>query len=72
VYPTNSDFFAHERIAELMRVSSDIHRGPDGGSRASHLATALAGPLRWLSARRSAAASAVVSRSTIHRPAART
>jgi hypothetical protein len=69
--PTNSDFFAHDRIAELMQVSSDIHRGPEGGGSASRLSAALAGPTRWIGARRTAAASAaaaVIPRRLVGRP----
>jgi hypothetical protein len=58
VNPTSTDFFAHDCIAELMRVSSDIHPGPEGGGSASRLSAALAGPTRWIRARRTAAASA--------------
>jgi hypothetical protein len=58
VNPTNIDFFAHDRIGELMRVSSDIHRGPEGGGIASHLSAALSAPTRWLTARRAAAGTA--------------
>jgi hypothetical protein len=58
VNPTNSDFSSHDRIAELMRVSSDIHRGPEGGGIASHVSVALSAPSRWLAARRVAASAA--------------
>jgi ribosomal protein S9 len=58
VNQTISDFLATERIAELMRASSDIRRGPEGGGIASQLSAVLNAPARWLIARRPAASAA--------------
>jgi hypothetical protein len=70
--PTTSSFFAHERIADLMRASSDIHRGPEGASVASRITGAFSGPLSSLVNRTEHAASAIVGAVASRRPAART
>lgn len=51
MHSTQITFLANDRIAELMRASSDIHRRPDGTSLASRLA-AIGGPRGWLRNRR--------------------
>ena len=56
--PFDTQFLAQERIDDLMRVSSDLHRGAEGGGFASRIATALAGPRRWAAGRRPEAAPA--------------
>jgi hypothetical protein len=70
--PTTSDFFARERIADLMRTSSDIHRGPEGVSVASRITGAFSGPLSAILGRTEHAASAVAAAIASRRPAART
>ena len=42
--PFDTQFLAQERIDDLMRVSSDLHRGAEGGGFASRIAAALAVP----------------------------
>ena len=59
--PFDTQFLAQDRIVDLMRVSSDLHRGAEGGGFASRIATALAGPRRWAAGRQSDAASPAVS-----------
>lgn len=49
--PFDTQFLTHDRIADLMRTSSDLHRGPGGGGFASRIAAALAVPRRWAAGR---------------------
>lgn len=52
MHSTQITFLANDRIAELMRASSDIHRRPDGASLASRLVATFGGPRGWLGNRR--------------------
>jgi len=63
---------AKERIADLMRTSADLHRGPEGVSVASRSAGALFGPFRRLAARVQDVASSAAAAVGMHRPAPRT
>ena len=70
--PFVTQLFANERIADLMRTSADIHRGPEGVSVASRTAGALFGPFHRLTARVEDVASSAAAAAGIHRPAPRT
>ena len=59
--PFDTQFLTQDRIVDLMRVSSDLHRGAEGGGFASRIATALAVPRRWAAGRQPEAASAAAS-----------
>ena len=59
--PFDTQFLTQDRIVDLMRVSSDLRRGAEGGGFASRIATALAVPRRWAAGRQSDAASPAVS-----------
>ena len=56
--PFDTQFLTQDRIADLMRASSDLHRGPEGGGFASRIAAVLAVPRRWSASRHAADASA--------------
>ena len=71
MHPFDSNFLVHERISELMRVSADIHRGPEGASVASRIAGALPGPLSRPAHRIEAVASGVAAAVGIGRTAPR-
>ena len=72
MHPSDSTFLAHERIAQLMRDSADIHRGPEGASIASRIAGAFSGLFSRLVNRVEAVANGVAAAAGIHRPAPRT
>ena len=72
MHPFESTFLAHERIAQLMRDSADIHRDPEGASIASRIAGAFSGLFSRLVNRIEAIASGVAAAIGIGRPAPRT
>jgi hypothetical protein len=72
MHPSDSNFLVHERISELMRISSDIHRGPEGASIASRIAGAFSGPFSRPLSRIESLASGVAAAIGIGRPAPRT
>jgi hypothetical protein len=72
MHPTTTNFLVHERIADLMRVSADIHRGPEGATVASRLVGALAAPLSPIAGRLEAVASTIATAVGSRRPAAGT
>jgi hypothetical protein len=72
MHPSDHNVLVQERISELMRISSDIHRGPEGASIASRIAGALSGPVPRPWSRIEALASGVAAAIGIGRPAPRT
>lgn len=72
MYPTTTAILVQERITELVRVSADIHRGPEGATVASRLIGALTAPLSPIAGRLESVASTIAAAVGIRRPAART
>jgi hypothetical protein len=72
MYPTSNDVLVQQRIADLMRVSADIHRGPEGVSGASRLTGALSSPVLRLASWIELVAGSIAAAIGIHRPAAGT
>ena len=70
--PFDTTFLTHERIDDLVRVSADIHRGPEGATVASRLVGALPAPLLPIAARLESVVSTIAAAVGIRRPAART
>ena len=55
--PFDTQFLTQDRIGDLLRASSDLHRGAEGGGIASRIAAALAVPHRRIGGRPADAAS---------------
>lgn len=73
MHPFDTNLLVQERIADLMRVSADLHRGPEGASIASRIAGALGGPFRRSGGRvEDVAGSIAAAGAGVHRPAPRT
>jgi len=72
MYPTTTDFLVQARIADLLRVSAAIHRGPEGAGVASRTIGALVAPFSPVVSRLEAVASTIAVAIGIRRPAART